>query len=510
MSGFFRKILIISFCTAVILAAGLANARTRTYTTDVVVIGVGGSGVSAAVSAAENGAKVIAIEKQDIPGGSSNFAEGLFAVDTEEQRKEFIDLTAEEAFKKSMEVNQSYRVNPSMVRMYLKESTSTISWLKGHGVGFEVFRMSAEEPKVWHLVQDYKQAHHGAALITRMVEEAEKLGVKIMYGTPGTKLIYDNGVVKGVEAVDARGNKIVINSKAVIIATGGFPDSKEFIEKYTPYDPEKVAPFVPLGKTGDGINMAMEAGADTEGFGLMVHPGIKDNGIPPIGNLVAMSWEPLLWVNKYGKRFTDETVVHNFSWAGNAIEAQRDSYIWSVFDENEIKYVETKGTRTGVGVLMPVRSRLAGLRKEIKDAIESGSTKVVKASSIEELAKKIDVPVANLSKAVKDYNRIAEYNIDPEFARDADTVHPIVAPNYYAIKVQPYFFVSLGGVRTNTKLEVTDKQDEVIKGLYAAGCDVGGVYGSTYTLWASGSAYSFAATSGRLSGKNAAEYVKSN
>jgi fumarate reductase flavoprotein subunit len=510
MSGIFRKILLLSFCTAVMLTAGLANARTRTYTTDVVVIGVGGSGVSAAVSAAENGANVIALEKQDIPGGSSNFAEGLFAVDTEEQRQEFIDLTAEEAFKKSMEVNQSYRVNPAMVRMYLKESTNTIKWLKSEGVEFEVFRMSAEEPKVWHLVKDYGHAHHGAALITRMVERAEALGVKIMYSTPGTKLIYENGAIKGVEAVDARGNKVVITCKAAIIATGGFPDSKEFIEKFTPYDPEKVSPFVPLGKTGDGINMAMEAGADTQGFGLMVHPAIQDKGVPPIGNLVAMSWEPLLWVNKYGKRFTDETVVHNFSWAGNAIEAQRDSYIWSIFDENEINYVATEGTRTGVGVLMPVRSRLTGLKKEIETAISEGSTKVVKASSIKELAKKIDVPVANLSKAVKDYNRIAEYNIDPEFARDADTVHPITKSTFYAIKVQPYFFVSLGGVRTNTKLEVTDKEDNVIKGLYAAGCDVGGVYGRTYTLWASGSAYSFAATSGRISGKNAAKYAKSN
>jgi fumarate reductase flavoprotein subunit len=240
----------------------------------------------------------------------------------------------------------------------------------------------------------------------------------------------------------------------------------------------------------------------------MLHPAIKGKGIPQIGALVGMSWEPNLWVNKYGKRFTDETVVHNFSMAGNAIESQRDSFVWSIFDENVIKYVEEEGTRTGVGVLVPVRTKLVNLRDEIKSALEAGSDKVVMADTIDELAEKIKVNPANLKKSISDYNLIKEKNFDPAYVRDPATVLPITTPKYYAIKVQPYFFVSLGGVNVDTKLEVTDKNDDVIKGLYAAGCDVGGVYGSTYTLWASGSAYSFAATSGRISGAEAAKYAK--
>jgi fumarate reductase flavoprotein subunit len=257
--------------------------------------------------------------------------------------------------------------------------------------------------------------------------------------------------------------------------------------------------------------MAQEIGADAFGFGLQMHPGIKGKSFPLVGAILAMSWEPNLWVNKYGKRFMDETIVHNFAMAGNAIEAQRDSYIWSIFDDNEINYVETEGTRTGVGVLMPVRTRLTGkfsLRKELKSAVDAGSKKVVKASSVSELAKKIGVPVANLSKAIESYNKIAEDNKDPEFVRDPATVHPIKAKTLYAIKVQPYTFASLGGLRTTTALEVVDTKDEPIKGLYVAGSGIGGIYGSTYTLWCSGSTYQVAATTGRLAGKSAAANAK--
>jgi len=510
MLYFLKNKLFTLFVISFVFLSFQAFAKDRVYTADVVVVGVGGAGVSAAVSAAEHGAKVIALEKQEIAGGSSNFAEGLFGVKTSVQQRAFVDLTWQEAFKKSMEINQGYRVNPSLVKEYLQESTNTIKWLQGEGVEFEVFRMSALEPQVWHLVQDYKGAHHGAALITRMVERANELGVKILYSTPGKKLIIEKGVVKGVEGEDDKGNKVIVKAKAVILATGGFPDSKEKISKWTSFDPSKVEAFVPLGKDGDGISMAQEAGADTVGFGLMLHPGVKDKSIPTVGNMLGMSWEPTMFVNKYGDRFIDETSIHNFSLMGNAIEAQRDSYMWSVFDENNIKFVETQGTRTGVGVLVRVGTKLTDLRKEIDGAISSGSTKVFKAQSLDELAAKIGVEPSRLKASVAQFNSIVTGNKDEKFARDPETVIPLTQPMYYAMKVQPYFFTSLGGARVTDRFEVTDNKDQVIKGLYAAGCDVGGQYGSSYTLWASGSAYSFAATSGRISGENAAKYAKSN
>jgi len=503
-----KKLFVSTVFAALAVFAVTAHARDRVYNTDVVVVGVGGAGVSAAVSAAESGAKVIALEKQEIAGGSSNFAEGLFAVGTKEQRDLFVDLTAEEVFKKSMEINRGFRVNPALVMTYIKESTNTIKWLKGEGVKFEVFRMSAEEPQTWHLVQDYKGAHHGAALITRMVERAEELGVKIMYSTPGKKLIVKNGVVKGVEAVDKRGNKVIINAKAVIVATGGFGDSKEKIDKWTPYNSNEVEQLIPLGKTGEGLEMmAEDAGAELVGLGLMLHPAIHDKYLPPMGDTLGMTWEPNLWVNKYGERVIDETIVHNFSIAGHVIEAQRGAFVWSVFDENTVKLLETEGARTGLGVLIPVGTKYTKIRKEIKDAVAAGSKRVAYANSIEELSKMIGTDVNKLKASVKQYNEIATKHKDEKFGRKAETVIPINNPTYYAVRVQPTFFTTLGGAAVTTDFEVKNDKDEIIKGLYAAGCDVGGQYGRTYTLWASGSAYSFAATSGRISGVNAANYA---
>lgn len=500
-------------CFLFIFSLSLSHAQNsvpqeRKMETDVVVVGFGGAGVSAAVSAAEAGLKVIALEKQAIAGGSSNFAEGLFGVNTNQTRKNSVTMTPEEAYRTSMEFNQSYRVNPALVRLYLKESSATIRWLEKQGVNFYVTQISPHEPRVWHIVEDYGNASHGAALIKRMVERANELGVTVMYKTPGKKLIYQDGAIKGVEAEDAAGNKITIMAKAVILATGGFQDSKEKVKAWTPFDPEKVKPFANLNKTGDGIDMATGVGADTTDFGLMMHPAVTDKGIPLVGDLQGMAWEPNLWVNKYGDRFIDETVVQSFVIAGNAIEAQRDSFVWSIFDDNTVKYVGEQGARTGMGVIIPVMKKLTNVKKEIDNAIKAGSAKVVMASSLDELAKKIAVDPKRLKASITRYNQIKDKNVDEDFARNPASVMPVTGPTYYALKVQPHYFATIGGVRITPAMEVTDKQDNVIKGLYATGLDAGGLYGRTYTLWASGSAYSFSATSGRLSGVNAAAYIR--
>jgi fumarate reductase flavoprotein subunit len=509
MSKRIQVLLSFFILATMVFMPGSSDARTRKYTADVVVIGVGGSGVSAAVSAAENGAKVIALEKQEIPGGSSNFAEGLLGVETTQTKRTFEPMTVDEMYKGSMHFNHGYRVNPKLVRKYIVESADTIKWLEGEGVHFHNTTISTHEPRVWHLIEDYKGATHGAALITRMVERADELGVKILYSTPATNIVVEDGVVKAVEAVDARGNKVIIETKSAIIATGGFPNSKEKIAKWTSFDPEKVFATVPLQKTGDGIQMGIDAGADTQGkFGLMLHVGTQGPGVKPLGSLLAMTWEPNLWVNKYGDRFIDETIVGDFSLAGNAVEAQRDSMAWSIFDSKKAKEVMEEGLDMGIGVLVPVGTKLTHLMEEIDETVKAGNPNFAEADSIEELAKKIGVEPVKLVASVKEFNGIKANHYDPTFVRDPKSIMTLEGPKYYAVKLQPFYFVSLGGLRVNTSMQVLNDNDQAIKGLYAAGCDVGGLYGDTYTLWASGSAYSFAATSGRISGKNAAEYAK--
>ncbi len=505
MNALCQKALLV--CLIVLLAGFNVSAKETEMTTDVVVVGAGGAGMCAAVTAAEAGAKVIVLEKMPFAGGSTNFAEGLFGAETNEQRLKAIKLSKDESFKKAMEFNH-WRANATLVRQTIDKSAETLEWLKTMGLEFDPINISPTEAPSWHLVKDWGGAHHGGALIAALSAKAKELGVTILFETPGKKLIFDGDNVVGIKAVHARNGEIKISAKAVVLATGGFPNSKEMIKRLTRFDADKVFPTVPINKTGDGINMALAAGADSEGWGLMLHPGTHGKGIKPLGPLYALTWQPLLWVNKYGDRFADETIVTSFALAGNAIERQRDQFAWAIWDEETTRYVMEKGIDNGLGVLVPIGTKLVDLPDEINKAVAAGSTSVAVADTLDGLAKKLGIEPARLKETVDAYNSFKEKNHDAQFGKDPREIQPVKKANFYAVKLFPYFFVSLGGAKTSLKMEVLDKTDQPIAGLYAAGGDVGGQYGDTYTLWTSGFSFQFAASSGRIAGKHAAIFSK--
>jgi fumarate reductase flavoprotein subunit len=254
--------------------------------------------------------------------------------------------------------------------------------------------------------------------------------------------------------------------------------------------------------------MAMEVGGKLVGTGMMVAPLFKDEFVPLVNQTWALQWENNLWVNKYGDRFIDETMVYNFVFGGNVIEAQPGSFAWSVFDEQTLELLETKGSRTGAGGFIAPLTKLTKARKEMEQAVQKGSKRVAIADSIDELANRIGIDPVKLKNTVKQYNKIAETGRDEVFARDSRTVIPITKPKYYAIMVRTFFLTSIGGIAVTTEFEATNSKDEVIKGLYVVGTDAGGKYGGSYPAELAGSEYSFASTSGRLAGANAAKYVK--
>jgi len=490
-----------------LLSSSLSYAKDRVYTTDVAIVGAGCAGLTAAVSAAQNGAKVMVLEKNAIAGGTTNYAEGLFAVETLQLRDKGMDISKEKMYKEIIEFNH-HRVNAGLLRLAVEESPKTIKWLEGNGLKFESIKMSYADSPVWHVVGDYKTFHHGASLIARMLDVANELGVKILYETPGQKLIYENGVVKGVEGRDAKGNKVIIKAGAVIIATGGFPENKELVRKYTRWDPEIITPSVPLGKTGDGITMAMNVGAATEGWGLMVHNATRGPGVTPFGNIFTMTWQPNLWVNKYGDRFIDETAVFSFVATGNAVDRQPGHFCWSIFDQDAFdKYAYKDGIEAGIGVIIPIGTKLKDLKAEFEASEKAGNPNAAMADTLEELAVKMQIDPAKLKTTVANYNSYKENNYDKEFWKDPKWIMPVKKAKFYAVKVMPQCYVSIGGVKITNNMEVINEKDQAIAGLYATGSEVGGLYGDTYSVFASGSSFGFAATSGRIAGKNAAAKV---
>ena len=492
---------------AVLMSLGMgANAAQKTLTADIVVVGAGSAGLTAAVQAAEKGAKVVLLEKNPFVGGATNFAEGLFGVESEWQRLRSDTLTREEAFKGLME-RHLYEINGPITRDYIYGSAENLDWLSKHDIKFEVVRMTPWEEATWHVIGDYKGKNHGAALINALKDHADKLGVNTLTSTPATGLIANKkGEITGITA-KSDDDTYTITTKAVILASGSFGDSPEKVAKWAHRDPEGWKPSCPINKTGDGIQMALDKGAALGQVGFVGHLGAE--GVKFLSNIYTTSWQPAaLWVNADGNRFVNEDVALSFSQAANTVYTQYGHHAWSIFDDSQVKYMMEKGVDSGIGVLVPVGAKMTNLEKEIKEAANDKSVTGFKsASSVAELAKKIGVPEKALQAAVKAYNHGCAEGHDGEFFKDVRYMRPLNTKKLYAVQLRANFFTAYGGLNTNRDFQVLDTHNKPIKGLYAAGMDVSNMVGHTYTTWSSGHAFGFACFSGRHAALNAAKAI---
>lgn len=496
-------------CASVVICfGGFSYAADQNLSADLVVVGAGSAGLSAAVQGAELGKKVILLEKNPYVGGNSQHAEGLFAVDSEWNRLRADPLTRQEAYKAFIE-KQNHLVDPYKNKDFVEGSAENINWLASHGIEFEVIRETPLKDNTWHIIKNFKGTNHGAGLVKGMKEAADKLGVKTMLSTPAVDLIKEGDKVVGVVAKDAKGNSYKISSKAVILASGSFGDDPKKVKEWGHRDPDNWKSSVPVNKTGDGIVMAMKAGAERGPVSFIGHLGTEGKGIKFLSNLYGTSWQPFnLWVNRNGLRFTDESQCNAFSEAANAIYAQPGHYGWCIFDENTVKYLMEKGSSSGIGVLVPIGTKYTNLQKDIDEALAAKSDGLKEAGSVAALAKEINVPAATLEKTVQEYNKVCENQSDPMFLKDRRYLVPITGKKLYALKLKAYFFSAYGGLITNRDHQVLDKNSQPIKGLYAAGLEVSNMVGPTYPDFFSGHAFGFAAYSGRHAAINAVKEMK--
>jgi fumarate reductase flavoprotein subunit len=474
--------------------------------TDVVIAGSGATGLAAAVTLAEGGAKVVVFEKQRSLGGTSNFFQGTFAVESDMQRERYIDYTRDQAFKNTMDYSH-WIANPRLVRAVIDESGSTIGWLQQQGVVFvEATINMPDSPLTYHVIKG-----KGEAVVKALVDRAKSEGVQIFPGVPVTALIKQDGRIAGA-VVDDEGEEVEVAAKAVIIATGGFANNREWIKKYTGYDlGVNLIPVGNTGKTGDGLRMAWEAGAAEEGAST-----IEMFRVAPVGpefamgcNLEQAAAQPDLWVTARGERFCDETIGFYDSPVGNAqARFKADGYTFSILDDSVIERLTEHGLDKGVGVEFPPGTKLLDLRKEIQAALDHGSKEVFQADSLEDLAAQIGVDPAALGATVKEYNASCARGHDPLFAKDRRFLRPLVGPRFYAVRGRAVFLGTMGGIKVTERLEVVDKKDVVIPGLYAGGFDAGGMYGDSYPIKSSsGLASAFALNSGRIAGKSVLAYL---
>lgn len=476
---------------------------------DVVVIAAGAAGLAAAISAAHTGAKVIAFEKGATTGGAASMGMGPFGVESRLQRLKQMGPSRDEAFRIFMDYTH-WRVDAQLVRSYIDKAATTIEWLENLGVEF--LEPAAYFPGgafTWHLVKPPMGGQPGpmiaSAMIKTLTDRAKELGVQIMLQTPVKKILKQAHGIRGVVAEDRSGNEIEALARAVIIATGGFGDSPEMIKKYTGYEWGKDMWSLRIpGLTGDGIRMAWEVGAvPTEMNMEMIYmmPGV-------VNPVLRMAFQqPHLMVNLLGERFLDEGIMYNTTFTGNAIARQKNRCAFLIFDDAIKKRMETVGY-DHTSVVFPFL-KATDVDALIKEATDTGYQDVFVADSIEEMAVKTRVDPEGLKRTLEQYNGFCDRGYDPVFNKKHHLLRSIRNPRFYAARLFPSAYGSLGGIKINHRTEVLSKDWKKIPGLYAAGTDACTIYGDSYVFILPGNTMGFAINTGRIAGENAAEYAKS-
>jgi len=504
-------------------------------TADVVVVAAGTAGLPAAVTAAENGAKVIVLEKLAHSGGAGNFANDIFGVESKFHKQFPPYLTLDQAFKTQMDWTH-YRVDPGLVMAFFKKSGSTVDWLQSLGVEFSppramrmpgmdesqaepmgTLRVNGDPPKGSLMGQ-------WSTVMKILTKRANDLGVKFMYRTPAKKLIKRGGRITGVVAENKDGEEIRIAAKAVIIASGGFSANKEMLKQYTGYEEGKNIVFLyKVGITGDGIRMAWEVGAAHSP--MMV--GLTHNLPPPCcggggtsGEFRAFTQPENIFVNILGERFQSDDWMGSHGSAqahgtvASAIALQRGMVAFMIMDENlKNMYAERDKALMAKMAKMPMMQAYApifkhnDLEENMKECIGTGYKFLFIADSLEDVCSQTGIKLAGLKKTLDQYNQFCKDGKDGQFNKDPKYLIPIKGPKYYVGKFIAGGYGTSGGIKTNANMEVVDEQMEPIPGLYAAGNDANNMYDHSYTPLA-GNHIGFATNSGRISGENAAAYAK--
>lgn len=477
------------------------NEVKESFDADVVVIGGGGSGMSAALEAANSGKKVILFEKLPATGGSSQFAEGICAVESSVQAAQGITLTKEFVYNEFINYSH-WKANPEVVSTFVNKSAETVDWLKDMGIVFTIVTAFNPESKIytWHFI-DGKVASATKAVY----EYGVKAGVNFMLETSGIEILLENNKVIGVLGEKANGTVIKVNAKAVILGTGGYARNPEMIRKYTQYDPANVNAGGSPGNTGDGIRMAFDAGADEFGMGLLMLNGATMEGKGLTSHVNNAAGQPYLWVNTSGERYSSEMACMEFPNAGNVLANQPGGIQFTILDSDLLKHLVEDGNEVGVGAYVLTGTKLTELMAELEEDLTKG-VNAFKSDTIEGLAQAMGVDPATFAATVNDYNRICDQGVDDRFYKPKFLYGIKTAP-FYALKSKNTFVITIGGIKINGNMEVVGKDNLPISGLYAVGVDGGGLYGDTYSANLAGAACGFAFTSGRIAAQSAIQSI---
>lgn len=499
-----------------------ATAEDSTVDADVVVVGAGGAGMTAAITAAAEGKSVVILESQSMVGGNSVRATGgmnagktVYQDENEFGESAGVEKTLKTAAEKYADnetitalaktVSEqwaAYQANPTgyfdsvelmeldtmiggkgindpeLVETLCANSADAIDWLDEHGITLHnVSSFGGASVKRIHrpVNAEGKTVSVGSYMIPLLQENCEKAGVKMMLDTTATEILTDaNGAAVGVKATGASGETVTVNAKAVILASGGFGANLDMVVKYKPELKGFMTTNAP-GIQGQGIEMAEAIGAATVDMDqIQIHPTVEANTAALITE--GLRGDGAILINEEGQRFIDEVGTRDVVSAAEI--AQTGSYSWLVVDQ-----------------------AMADASSVIQGYIKKGYT--VTGATYEELGKAMGVDAAAFAETMEKWNGYVEAKNDPDFGRTS-FANPLNTAPYYAVKVTAGVHHTMGGLKINANTEVLNEKGEVIPGLFAAGEVTGGVHGANRL---GGNAVADFTVFGRIAGAAASDYA---
>ena len=499
-----------------------ATAEDSTVDADVVVVGAGGAGMTAAITAAAEGKSVVILESQSMVGGNSVRATGgmnagktVYQDENEFGESAGVEKTLKTAAEKYADnetitalaktVSEqwaAYQANPTgyfdsvelmeldtmiggkgindpeLVETLCANSADAIDWLDEHGITLHnVSSFGGASVKRIHrpVNAEGKTVSVGSYMIPLLQENCEKAGVKMMLDTTATEILTDaNGAAVGVKATGASGETVTVNAKAVVLASGGFGANLDMVVKYKPELKGFMTTNAP-GIQGQGIEMAQAIGAATVDMDqIQIHPTVEANTAALITE--GLRGDGAILINEEGQRFIDEVGTRDVVSAAEI--AQTGSYSWLVVDQ-----------------------AMADASGVIQGYIKKGYT--VTGATYEELGKAMGVDAAAFAETMEKWNGYVEAKNDPDFGRTS-FANPLNTAPYYAVKVTAGVHHTMGGLKINANTEVLNEKGEVIPGLFAAGEVTGGVHGANRL---GGNAVADFTVFGRIAGAAASDYA---
>ena len=499
-----------------------ATAEDSTVDADVVVVGAGGAGMTAAITAAAEGKSVVILESQSMVGGNSVRATGgmnagktVYQDENEFGESAGVEKTLKTAAEKYADnetitalaktVSEqwaAYQANPTgyfdsvelmeldtmiggkgindpeLVETLCANSADAIDWLDEHGITLHnVSSFGGASVKRIHrpVNAEGKTVSVGSYMIPLLQENCEKAGVQILLNTTANEILTDaNGVAAGIKATGSTGETVTVNAKAVVLTTGGFGANLDMVVKYKP----ELKGFMTTnaaGIQGQGIEMAEAIGAATVDMDqIQIHPTVEANTAALITE--GLRGDGAVLINAEGKRFIDEVGTRDVVSAAEI--AQTGSYSWLVVDQ-----------------------AMVDASSVIQGYIKKGYT--VTGETYEELGKAMGVDAAAFAETMEKWNGYVEAKNDPDFGRTS-FANPLNTAPYYAVKVTAGVHHTMGGLKINANTEVLNEKGEVIPGLFAAGEVTGGVHGANRL---GGNAVADFTVFGRIAGAAASNYA---